>query len=195
MINRFRTYLKKEAQAIDAIPLDGEAEKAAQTILGCQGKVFTTGIGKAGYIAKKAASTFSTTGTPAAYIHPADASHGDVGAVAKGDILLAFSNSGRTREVIETVKFCRALGISSVITFCSSKDSPLGMDSDITLQLGQIAEACPYGLTPSASTAAMIALADALALVVMEDRGFSRQDWALRHHGGYLGEKSRKQEN
>lgn len=193
MIERFRQFLEREAQAIAAIPVDDTARQAVELILRCDGKLFTTGIGKAGYIAKKAASTFSTTGTPSAYLHPADAAHGDVGAVSRGDVLLAFSNSGKTREVIETVHFCRHLGASGVVTICATPSSPLAEISDVTVPLGESPEACPFGLTPSASTAAMVALSDALALAVMEERGFTREQWADRHHGGYLGRKSREQ--
>ncbi len=194
MLDKVKKVLKAEADAINAIPIDEQVEKAIQAILQCRGKLFTTGIGKAGYIARKAASTFSTTGTPAAFIHPGDAPHGDIGVLAKHDVLLTFSNSGKTREVIEMVHFARHLGVDTVITICSHADSPLGKESNIVLQLGQIAEPCPLGLTPSASTSAMIALADALALTVMELRGFTKSNFADRHHGGYLGKKSREEE-
>jgi len=190
--DRIKKYLQSEAQAIQAIPLNDSVEKAAKIILGCKGKLFTTGIGKAGYIARKAASTFSTTGTPSVFLHPAESSHGDAGVVSKDDVVLAYSNSGKTREVIETVLFSKALGAQAVIAISSQADTPLGKESDLVLEIGLIEEACPYGLTPTSSTAAMIALSDALALVVMEDRGFTRQDWAERHHGGYLGQKSRE---
>lgn len=194
MLERVRKILLAEADAIASIPINPAIERAVEAILTCKGKVFTTGIGKAGYIAKKAASTFSTTGTPSVYVHPGDAPHGDVGVVAAGDVLLTFSNSGKTREVIETVHFCRHLGVCTVITMTASADSPLGNESDIVLELGRIVEPCPLGLTPTASTSAMIALADALALTVMEERGFSKEDFASRHHGGYLGKKSRGEE-
>ena len=192
LLDRVFQVLTAEADAIRAIPLGISTEKAVQTILNCTGKVFTSGIGKAGYVARKAASTFSTTGTPAVFLHPADASHGDVGVVGKDDVLLTFSNSGKTREVLETIHFCRHLNISGVMSVTGHLDSPIAMESDIVLELGNIREACPLGLTPSASTAAMIALADALALVVMEERGFTKKDFADRHHGGYLGKKSRE---
>ena len=194
MIERVRKILLAEAQAITSIPLSAEVERAIAVLLACRGKVFTTGIGKAGYVAKKAASTFSTTGTPAAFIHPGDAPHGDVGVVSRGDILIGYSNSGKTREIIETVHLCRKLGAAHVISVVSTKDSPLGKESDIVLEIGPIVEPCPLGFTPTASTSAMLALSDALALVVMEERGFSKEDFAVRHHGGYLGKKSRDEE-
>jgi arabinose-5-phosphate isomerase len=192
MIDKIRQVLEAEAEAIRQIPLDESVEAAVRAILDCTGKVFTTGLGKAGHIAQKAASTFCTTGTPSVFLHPADASHGDVGVVAKGDVLVAYSNSGRTREVIETVTLCRELGLGSIITITGQKDSPLGEASDITIDYGKIQEACPLGFTPSASTAVMSAISDALALVSMQERGFKKEDFALRHHGGYLGVKSRQ---
>ena len=184
--------LNAEADAIRAIAVTPAIEQAVTLIGKCRGKLFTTGIGKAGYVAQKAASTFCTTGTPSVFIHPADASHGDVGVAAEGDILLTFSNSGRTREVIETVHFCRHLNVKSVISICAAKDTPLGVESDVVIELGHIKEACPLGLTPSSSAVAMIAIADALALAAMTERGFTKEDWAVRHHGGYLGKKSRE---
>ena len=193
MLERIKAILEAEADAIRSIPLTPAIEQAVDAILGCSGKVFTTGIGKAGDVAKKAASTFSTTGTPAVFLHPADASHGDVGGVSKGDVLLAFSNSGKTREIIETVTLARLLGVGSIITITADADSPLGVESNIPIAIGHIPEACPFGFTPTCSTTAMIALADALALAVMEKRGFTQADFAIRHHGGYLGKKSRGQ--
>ena len=193
MLDRVRSILKAESDAISSLVIAGDVEAAIKSIVACQGKLFTTGIGKAGYVAKKAASTFCTTGTPSVFLHPGDASHGDVGVVSSGDVLLAFSNSGRTREVIETAEFCKRLHVDAVIGMCSSKGSPLGELSDIVLELGDIKEPCPLGFTPSASTTAMIALSDALALTVMEERGFSAEDFALRHHGGYLRRKKPSQ--
>ena len=191
MLKRVHEILNAEAEAITAIPLSEDVERAVRAILNCGGKVLTTGIGKAGYVAKKASSTFCTTGTPSVFLHPGDSSHGDVGVAGQGDVLLAFSNSGKTREVLETVPRCRVLGVTTVISITGSKASPISELSDFVLELGSIKEPCPLGLTPTASTAAMLALSDALALTVMEQRGFETDDFALRHHGGYLGQKSR----
>ncbi|MCC6221025.1 MAG: SIS domain-containing protein [Deltaproteobacteria bacterium] len=193
MLNQIRDILLAEAKVISSLPIDKSAVKAVEAMLSCKGKVFVTGIGKAGYVARKTASTFSTTGTPSVYLHPGDASHGDVGVITKNDILLAFSNSGKTREILETVHFSRYLGVEAVITVTSSKDSPLGQESDIVIELGHIEEPCPLGLTPTASTTAMIAIADALALTAMKHRGFTKSDFAARHHGGYLGKKLREE--
>lgn len=194
MIDKVKKILAAEAHAITSMPVNQEVERAINALIECRGKVFTTGIGKAGYVAKKAASTFSTTGTPSAFIHPGDAPHGDVGVVSSGDILIGYSNSGKTREIIETVHLCRKLGAGKIISVVSTKDSPLGQESDIVLEIGKITEPCPLGFTPSASTTAMMALSDALALVTMEQRGFSKEDFSIRHHGGYLGRRSRDEE-
>lgn len=191
-IDRVRKILFAEAEAIQSIPLGPSTTEAVRRIFTCRGKVFTTGIGKAGYVAKKAASTFCTTGTPSVFLHPGDASHGDVGVIAEGDILLAFSNSGMTREVHETILFSRQLSVDCVIAITATVDSLIAKESDVVIELGKLTEACPLGMTPSSTTAAMMALADALALTVMEERKFSKQDFALRHHGGYLGQKSRE---
>ncbi len=192
ILSRFSAVLQGEAAAILAVPVTASAEDAVHKLLSCSGKVFTTGIGKAGYVARKAASTLSTTGTPSVFLHPADAPHGDVGVLQAGDILLAFSNSGQTREVLETIHFAKALGVGCVISITSHAQTPIGNESDIVLEIGSIEEPCPLRLTPTASTAAMIAVTDALALTVMEQRGFTKADFALRHHGGYLGKKSRE---
>ena len=187
IVDRIKAIMNAEAEAILNIPLDLSVEGAVKAILSCHGKVFTTGIGKAGYVAKKAASTFSTTGTPSVFLHPGDASHGDVGVISAADVLIAFSNSGKTREVLETIYFARKLEVARVITITGDLDSPMANQSDISLSIGHVEEICPLGLTPTSSTTAMTALADALALSVMELRGFTKQDFALRHHGGYLG--------
>ncbi|MBL7663068.1 SIS domain-containing protein [bacterium] len=188
---RISRILTAEAEAIKGVPINENVVRAVEMIVKCRGKVFTTGIGKAGYVAQKAASTFSTTGTPAVFLHPGDAPHGDIGVVTPGDILIAYSNSGKTREVLEVIGFAKHLGADAVISITSHPDTPLGAESDLVLSIGDIKEPCPLGMTPSASTSAMIALSDALALVAMEERGFTKEDFAQRHHGGYLGKKSR----
>ncbi len=193
-LGRVSEILAAEADAIRNIPVGPSFLEAVQTLRSCTGKVFTAGIGKAGYIAKKAASTFSTTGTASAFLHPGDAPHGDVGVVSHGDILICLSNSGKNRELIELLHFCRRLGVTRTIAITANLDSPLGVESDVVIELGQIKEPCPLGLTPTASAAAMLAVCDALALTVMEEKKFSREDFALRHHGGYLGKKSREED-
>lgn len=191
-LEKFREFLKSEARAIESVPVTQALILAADKIEGCTGKLLTTGIGKAGFIARKAASTFSTTGSPSLFVHPAESAHGDAGVFSSGDIVLAYSNSGKTREVIETVRFARSLGAETIIAMTSQANTPLGEEADIVLELGTIEEACPFKLTPTSSAAAMLAVSDALALSIMESRGFQKSDWAQRHHGGYLGVKSRE---
>jgi arabinose-5-phosphate isomerase len=166
-LSLIRGILDKEAEAIRNIPLTPAIEKAVELIAHCKGKVFTTGLGKAGYVAQKAASTFCTTGTPSVFLHPSDSSHGDVGAVSQGDILIAISNSGKTREILETVMLSRKLHISAIIAITSTLDTPLAREAEVALEIGIIEEPCPLGLTPSASVAAMSALLDSLALAAM----------------------------
>ena len=189
--NKAKQIIELERQALNNLQIGNEFEDAVKSLLTLNGKLVTTGIGKAGYIARKAASTFCTTGTPSIFLHPGDASHGDLGILTKTDYLLAFSNSGKNREVLETVQFAKKLHVNKIISITSSKESPLSELSDIVIPLGKIEEACPLGFTPTSSTTAMLALSDALAIVVMEERGFSKEDFAVRHHGGYLGVKSR----
>lgn len=188
---RVREILEAEAKAILDVPVDGQFPHAVAAIAGCTGKIITTGMGKAGHIAQKIAGTLCSTGTPACYLHPGDAAHGDLGLVCANDIVLAFSTSGQTREVIELLQLVKRIGILCVISVTSHPDSQVRILSDIVLSMGNIEEPCSLGLTPTASTAAMLAIGDALALLVMEERGFSREDYGLRHHGGYLGKKSR----
>jgi arabinose-5-phosphate isomerase len=148
-------------------------------------------MGKAGIIAVKVAATLSSTGTPAVFLHPGDAAHGDLGMVGSGDVMITFSNSGRTREVLETVARARRASGVRLIAVTGQRRSPIARQSDAVLSIGRVREPCSLGLTPSASTAAMLALGDALALVLMEKKGFSRKDFAKFHHGGYLGARAR----
>lgn len=182
-----------QVTALNSLVVTESFTKAVQEVVNNQGKIITTGIGKAGYIARKAASTFCTTGSPSVFLHPGDASHGDVGLLSKDDLVLAFSNSGKNREVLETVEFAKKLGAHTVISITKSSSSPLGELSDVVLELGELKEACPIGFTPTASTTAMLVIADTLALLSMEQRGFSKEDFAVRHHGGYLGVKAREE--
>ena len=183
--------LAAEAAAIAAVRVTEDFERAVVALRDSPGKVLTTGIGKAGHIARKFASTLCSTGTPAAYIHPGEAAHGDLGIVGPDDCIVAFSTSGKTREVIEMVKLGRHIGLRTVIAVTSHPESELRDLSDIVVDMGLVVEPCPLGLTPSASIAVMLAIGDALALMLMELKGFSKHDFGLRHHGGYLGRKAR----
>jgi arabinose-5-phosphate isomerase len=183
--------LAAEAAAIAAVQVTGEFERAVLALRDSAGKVLTTGIGKAGHVARKFASTLCSTGTPAAYVHPGEAAHGDLGLVGPEDCIVAFSTSGKTREVIEMIQLGRHIGLKTVIAVTSHPESELRDVSDIAVDMGLIAEPCPHGLTPSASIAVMLAIGDAIALTLMELKGFTRHDFGLRHHGGYLGRKAR----
>jgi len=188
---RMRAIIAAEANAISAIAVDDAFEAAVRAMAACKGKVLTTGIGKAGYMASKFAATLCSTATPAHFVHPAEAAHGDLGIVGDQDCIIAFSTSGKSREVLEMLELSRHLGMATIIGVTSHADSPLRDLSDIVLDMGIIEEPCPLGLTPSASIAAMLAISDALALTLMELKGVSKMDYGLRHHGGYLGRAAR----
>lgn len=189
---RMSDILAAEAAAIASVHVTDEFERAVLALRDSPGKVLTTGIGKAGHVARKFASTLCSTGTPAAYIHPGEAAHGDLGLVGPEDCIVAFSTSGKTREVIEMVQLGRHIGLRTVIGVTSHPDSELRGLSDIVLDMGAITEPCPHGLTPSASIVVMLAIGDAIALALMELKGFSKHDFGLRHHGGYLGRVARQ---
>ena len=188
---RIRAVLKAEAEAILAVEVTNEFVAAVETLAACSGKVLTTGIGKAGHIARKFAATLCSTATPADFIHPAEAAHGDLGLVGHNDVMVAFSTSGKSREVLEILEMVRHLGVASVIGVTSHPDSELRGLSDLVLDMGVIEEPCPLGLTPSASMAVMLAISDAIALALLEVKGVTEEDWGLRHHGGYLGRRAR----
>jgi len=188
---KVRHVLDREAAAIRDIRVDATYEAAIEALRACPGKIVTTGMGKAGFLARKFAATLSSTGTPAVFIHPAEAAHGDLGLIAQGDCIVAFSTSGKTLEIVELIELSRHLTGAQVICITSHPESELRRLSDIVLDIGVIQEPCPLGLTPSASMAAMAAIGDALALTLMELKGITRRDYGLRHHGGYLGHKAR----
>ncbi|MEQ8486651.1 MAG: SIS domain-containing protein [Pseudomonadales bacterium] len=188
---RMQAVLAAEAAAIARVEVDEHFEAAVRTLADCRGKVLTTGIGKAGHIARKFAATLCSTATPADFIHPAEAAHGDLGLVGANDVLIAFSTSGKSREVLEILELARHLGVATVIGVTSHPDSELRRHADLVLDMGIIEEPCPLGLTPSASMAVMLAISDAIALALMEVKGVTREDYGLRHHGGYLGRAAR----
>ena len=188
---RVRAILDSEAEAIKAVSIDASYGKAVELIENCAGKIITTGMGKAGFVANKFAAILSSTATPAVFIHPAEAAHGDLGMLAPGDCIVAFSTSGKTREVLEFIQLSRRMNIGSVIGITSHTDSGLRELSDVTINMGVIKEPCPLGMTPTASMAVMAAIGDALALVLMERKSVTREQYGMRHHGGYLGKKAR----
>ncbi len=189
---RMQAVLRAEAEAINAVDVSQDFVTAVEVMQACEGKILTTGIGKAGHIAKKFAATLCSTATPADFIHPAEAAHGDLGLVGPNDVMIAFSTSGKSREVIEILEMSRHLGVTTIIGVTSHPDSELRDHSDLVLDMGVITEPCPLGLTPSASMAVMLAISDALALALLEQKGVTREDYGLRHHGGYLGKAARR---
>ncbi len=189
-IERARDIVEREAAAVRQVAqrLDEPFLRALDMILGLRGRVVTAGMGKAGFIAQKISATLASTGTPSIFLHPAEAIHGDLGRIEAGDLLLAFSKSGETQELLVMLPHVKAVGVP-LVAITQDRNSPLGRHSDLVLELGPIDEAGPYGLAPSASTTAMLALGDALALVVQEGRRFCPDDFARFHPGGELGRR------
>ena len=185
-----REVLEIEAAAIIGLiaKLDQAFQHAVDLILACRGRVIVTGIGKSGHIARKIASTMSSTGTPAYFLHPADASHGDLGMIASGDVVIALSNSGESAELLAILPLLKRQG-ARLIAFTAKADSELARESDAVLYAGAEKEACPLNLAPTASSTAALALGDALALALMQAKGFSRDEFARSHPGGSLGRK------
>ena len=190
---RMKGIIAKEAEAIKAIKVTDAFEDAVNLLLNCRGKVITTGMGKAGYIANKFSATMSSTGTSAFFVHPAEAGHGDLGMLSADDCIVAFSTSGKSNEVLEMLaNASHNLGVNTVIGVTSHTDSPLRDMSKVVLDMGpDIEEPCPINTTPSATIAVMLAISDALALTLMELKGFTTSDYHARHHKGYLGSVTR----
>ncbi|HEU4401744.1 MAG TPA: KpsF/GutQ family sugar-phosphate isomerase [Candidatus Polarisedimenticolia bacterium] len=185
-----RQVLEIEARAImDLIPrLDAGFDRAVETLHGCKGRVVVTGMGKSGLIGAKIAATLTSTGTPALFMHPAEAVHGDIGMVVKGDVVLAISYSGETEELLRLLELLKRLDVT-LIAMTGNRDSSLGRHARINLDVGIASEASPLGLVPTASTTAALALGDALAMALVETRGFTLHDFARLHPGGRLGRK------
>jgi len=185
-----REVLEIEAAAIIGLiaRLDQDFQRAVDLILDCHGRVTVSGIGKSGHIARKIASTMSSTGTPAYFVHPAEASHGDLGMVTRDDVFIALSNSGESAELLSIVPLIKRQG-AKLISLTGNPDSTLAREADAHLYAGAEKEACPLNLAPTASTTAALALGDALALALMQAKGFSRDEFARSHPGGALGRR------
>lgn len=191
-----REILLAESKAIESIPVTDAYEAAVEAIVERVhrrgGKLVTTGMGKAGQIAMNMATTFSSTGTPAVFLHPSEAQHGDLGVLQPNDIVILVSNSGKTREIIELVDLLHGLYEDiPLIVITGAPDSPLAKAADIALFTGNAPEVCPLGLTPTTSTTVMTVIGDVLVVNTMKRIGFTVGDYAKRHHGGYLGAAAR----
>jgi arabinose-5-phosphate isomerase len=185
-----REVLEIEAKAVfDLIgTLDRSFAQAVQTVMNCRGRVVVSGIGKSGHIARKIASTLASTGTPAFFVHPAEASHGDLGMIAREDVFIALSNSGESDELLAIVPLLKRQG-AKLIAMTGNPQSALAREADFHLYAGAEKEACPLNLAPTASTTAALALGDALALALMQAKGFTRDAFAAAHPGGALGRR------
>jgi arabinose-5-phosphate isomerase len=189
-LKQAREVLKIEAECIlGLIPkLDQNFSKAVETIFGAKGRVIVSGIGKSGLIGRKIVATFTSTGTPAIFLHPVEGMHGDLGIVTKGDVLIAISNSGETAELNELIARIGPIGLP-LITLTGNPKSTLGRSSDIVIDVGVTREACPFGLAPTSSTTAALAMGDALAVALTGKRNFGEKDFLKFHPGGTLGQR------
>jgi len=182
--------LKIEAAAIEhLIPrIDDEFIAAVEKIMSCRGRVAVTGMGKSGHVGRKIAATLASTGTPSFFMHPAEAYHGDLGMLTERDILIAISNSGESSEIVNILPVVRRIG-AEIIAMCGKRTSTLGKNCDYFIDISVEREACPLGLAPTASTTATLAMGDALAMALMDEKNFTSSDFALFHPGGALGRK------
>lgn len=190
IIEEAKKVIRIEAEALTRLAdsINGEFERAVALILQSKGRVVVTGMGKSGLIGQKIASTMASTGTPAFFLHPAEAIHGDLGMIIKGDVVIAISNSGETEEVIRILPIVERIG-AKLISMTGNPASTLAKTGDVFLNVSVTEEACPLGLAPTASTTATLAMGDALAVALLIERGFKAEDFALFHPGGSLGKK------
>lgn len=200
MTDRITELLKFESEAIKNIPVQDTIEKSVNIIFeqvhNKGGKLVTSGMGKAGQIAHNMATTFSSTGTPAAFLHPSEAQHGDLGLLQKNDVLLLISNSGKTREIVELIALARQLTTNiPIVVITGQQNSFLAKEANVSIWTGNPGEICPLGLSPTTSTTVMNVIGNILVVLMMDKIKFSSQEYAKRHHGGYLGDKSRTQAN
>ncbi|KZX82757.1 D-arabinose 5-phosphate isomerase [Oleiphilus sp. HI0009] len=189
-IDSGKRTIEIERDAVNALleRIDSSFEKACELMLQCSGRIVVTGMGKSGHIANKIAATLASTGTPAFFVHPGEASHGDLGMITKQDVVLAISNSGQTEEVVTILPLIKRMG-APLISMTGKQSSALATASDVSLDISISKEACPLGLAPTSSTTVTLALGDALAVALLEARGFSEEDFAFSHPGGSLGRK------
>lgn len=185
-----KKVLKTEAEAISGLieKLNSDFEKAVDIIYQCKGRVVVTGMGKSGLVGKKIAATLASTGTPAFFLHPAEAIHGDLGMVTSDDVVIAISNSGETNELVSLIPFLKRFDVG-LITMTGNPDSAISATADLNLDVSVREEACPFGVVPTASTTAAMAMGDAIAVALLIKRGYREEDFAFLHPGGSLGKK------
>ena len=190
LIHSGREVIDTEAKALGAlVPRVGDAfVSACRLMYACKGRVVVTGMGKSGHVGRKIAATLASAGTPAFFLHPGEASHGDLGMITPLDVALALSNSGNTAEIVTILPLIKRLGVP-LITLCGNPDSRIAREADVNIDVSVKQEACPLGLAPTASTTAALAMGDALAIALLEARGFSAEDFARSHPGGRLGRR------
>ncbi len=197
MTDEVKNIFDSESEAIKRIPVNGVYEKVVDLlhmhVHTKGGKIIVSGMGKAGQVANNIATTFSSTGSPAVFLHPSEAQHGDLGVIRENDVLVVLSNSGKTREILELIDLTHQLyNEIPVVLITGNTESDLLKMADYTLFTGHPKEVCPLGLTPTTSTTVMTVIGDALTVLLLGRLDFNAVDYAKRHHGGYLGEKSRK---
>lgn len=180
--------IEQNALAVLASQIDHRFSQACEIILHCHGRLVVTGMGKSGHIGRKMAATFASTGTPSFFMHPGEAGHGDLGMLVRGDVLIAISNSGKSDEIMMLMPLIKHLGVP-LITISGDDKGPMPQNADVALTLGAIQEACPLGLAPTSSTTATLALGDALAVALLDARGFTANDFAMSHPAGALGKR------
>ena len=182
--------LRIEQQALEvlATQINESFDRACEILLQCKGRVVVTGMGKSGHIGRKMAATFASTGTPSFFMHPGEAGHGDLGMLVRGDVLIAISNSGKSDEIMMLMPLIKHLGVP-LITISRDDKGPMPQNADVALTLGEADEACPLGLAPTSSTTATLVLGDALAVALLEARGFTADDFARSHPAGALGKR------
>lgn len=190
MIDSGRRTVRLEQEAVAALEarIDDSFVRACELILACKGRVVVTGMGKSGHIGHKIAATLASTGTPAFFVHPGEASHGDLGMITRGDLVIAISNSGNSPEIITLLPILKRLGIP-MITMTGKLNSPLAEAAEVSLNIQVTSEACPLDLAPTSSTTVTLVMGDALAVALLEARGFTAEDFALSHPGGILGRR------
>lgn len=180
--------IEEQALQVLATQIDERFDRACEYILRCRGRLVITGMGKSGHIGRKMAATFASTGTPSFFMHPGEAGHGDLGMLVSGDVLIAISNSGKSDEIMMLMPLIKHLGVP-LITISGDDKGPMPQNADVALTLGDIQEACPLGLAPTSSTTATLALGDALAVALLDARGFTSDDFARSHPAGALGKR------